>query len=448
MIRTLRLVRTLDEIKRNIRVFNTSAKSHLERARSILCQTTYWVYDTEADQFGPSKFIGFSDMNFAAYEDGLQRRTNGARFDGNLTRTAIEEVIGGPYRPYSTLSNRLQLWVSQLLGAEIFTESDKNKWRFLSLAKFSSNWAVVVNPKFYRIADVLLNETEDTWTVNDSDVRAGDRLALWKAKAGETSRGIIAFAEVLSDPSVMEVPATHRSYCIDPDLLQPRPRVKIRYVHSSNLPLWLGEPGNEKLEALSVARARGGTVFKITEPQWKSIMTLAGGWHPREVMSERDVLFAAAEVLGTKRGGQGFVVDSRMRKAVEDHAVSMAKAHFIAEGYDIEIKGKPYDLCCRKANQILYVEVKGTRTDGDEILLTANEVDFANENSSQMALFIVRRITVSEESGEPIASGGDPEVKRPWKPIPEKLTPLCYSYQMEPEKKKAKAEFAYIGVRT
>jgi hypothetical protein len=135
---TLRVVRTPDEIKSNIRFFNTSANSHSERVRSILQQTTYWVYDAEADQFGPSKFVGFSGMNFEAYEDGLQKRTNGARFDGNLTRIAIEGVMGAPYSPDPTLSNRLQVWTSQLVGTVTIAESEKSKWRFLTLAKSPS----------------------------------------------------------------------------------------------------------------------------------------------------------------------------------------------------------------------------------------------------------------------------------------------------------------------
>jgi hypothetical protein len=439
---TLRVVRTPEEIGHNITVFNASAKSHSERVRLILHQTTYWVYDATTDQFGPSKFIAFSGMNFMAYEDGLQKKTKGVRFDGNVTRIAIEGVMGAPYRPDPILSSRLQTWANQLLGEITFAERGKSKWRFLRLAKSPSYWAVVVNPKVYRIDDVLRNEAEDTWTVNDSDVRAGDRLALWKAKAGEASRGIISFAEVLSDPSVMEVPATHREYCVDPNLLHSRRRVKIKYVGGPNLPLWLGEPGNEDLAALSVARATGGTVFKITEAQWNSIMALAVGWHPCEVVSEQDVLFAVTEALGRKRGGQGFSVDPRTRKVVENHAVSMAKAHFVAEGYDVEPEGKPYDLYCKKSNEVLYVEVKGTQTDGADILLTPNEVDFANKNSSRMALFVVRRIKVSDQAGTPVASGGDPEVKRPWKPLPERLTPIGYSYRLQPEKKNGKAEFA------
>ena len=216
----------------------------------------------------------------------------------------------------------------------------------------------------------MRNEVEDGWTIPDSEVRTGDRLAMWKAKAGDDHRGIIAFAEVLSDPSIMDAAASHRAYCIDPNLLQPRRRVKIRYVDAPNLPLWLGEPSNRILEGLSVARATGGSVFKITGPQWESVIALAGGWHPREFVSEEDILFAASENRGKKRRGQSFQVDPRIRKVVEDYAVELARKHFEDEGYRVEIKGKPFDLHCAKAHEVLYVEVKGTQTEGEEILMT------------------------------------------------------------------------------
>jgi hypothetical protein len=160
---------------------------------------------------------------------------------------------------------------------------------------------------------------------------------------------------------------------------------------------------------------------------------------PHDSPSEQDLLFAASESLG---GGQRFSVDPRTRKAVEDHALGLAKAHFADEGYHIEVKGKPFDLQCKRADEILYVEVKGTQTDGEEILLTSNEVDFANKHASQMALFIVRRIRVSSEKIGPIATGGDSEIVRPWRPLTERLTPIAYSYRLEPQKQDAKAEHA------
>jgi len=68
----------------------------------------------------------------------------------------------------------------------------------------------------------------------------------------------------------------------------------------------------------------------------------------------------------------------------------LAKAHIKRDGYHIKLVAKPYDLHCKRADEVLYIEVKGTQTDGEEILLTPNEVAFANSNSQQMALFVAR----------------------------------------------------------
>jgi len=40
-------------------------------------------------------------------------------------------------------------------------------------------------------------------------------------------------------------------------------------------------------------------------------------------------------------------------------------------------KTKPYDLYCIRGAEVLHVEVKGTQTSGEDIILTAGEVEFA-----------------------------------------------------------------------
>jgi hypothetical protein len=60
MAHALRVVRIPEEIRRNIAAFNASARSDSERVRSILHQTTYWVFDAKANQFGTTN-DSFSD---------------------------------------------------------------------------------------------------------------------------------------------------------------------------------------------------------------------------------------------------------------------------------------------------------------------------------------------------------------------------------------------------
>lgn len=83
---------------------------------------------------------------------------------------------------------------------------------------------------------------------------------------------------------------------------------------------------------------------------------------------------------------QGFQLDSKLRKALEDYAMEAAKRHFLSDGYEVEdhSKNRPYDLCCKRKKELLYVEVKGTQTKGEEIILTSGEVDFARRHREQI----------------------------------------------------------------
>jgi hypothetical protein len=77
--------------------------------------------------------------------------------------------------------------------------------------------------------------------------------------------------------------------------------------------------------------------------------------------------------------------------------------------------------------------VKGTQTEGAEILLTPNEVEFANKHRDEMALFLVYNIEISKKDGEILASGGTTHLDLNWVIDEACLSPLGYSYSL-PEK--------------
>jgi len=73
------------------------------------------------------------------------------------------------------------------------------------------------------------------------------------------------------------------------------------------LPLWISSEHNDFLLGLSVSRAEGGTVFKVTAEQWEHLTTVVGRWGPAPV----------EEAEATRRGrrsktgkGQGFGLTS------------------------------------------------------------------------------------------------------------------------------------------
>src|SRR5262249_50622162 len=128
-------------------------------------------------------------------------------------------------------------------------------------------WALMSNPRGYRIEDATRELEIDSWETRGSQIQAGDRAIVWKALGGQEKhkRGIIALAEVISDPRLSrDLPGY--TFSVDPiDIEQQEPavRVDVRYVLSPKLPLWIGGDNDELLASLSVARAQGGTVFKV-----------------------------------------------------------------------------------------------------------------------------------------------------------------------------------------
>jgi hypothetical protein len=140
----------------------------------------------------------------------------------------------------------------------------------------------------------------------------------------------------------------------------------------------------------------------------------------------------AVEAISRARG-QGFTADPRARRAVELRAVAEAARHFRELGWVTEDVGdrESYDLRCRRCGAELHVEVKGTTSDGEVVLLTRNEVEHAGR-FPHVALFVLSDIRLTRSpAGEIAASGGRAYVIDPWRPTRERLEPLAYRYEVE-----------------
>jgi hypothetical protein len=137
----------------------------------------------------------------------------------------------------------------------------------------------------------------------------------------------------------------------------------------------------------------------------------------------------AAVAAASKGRSQGFVMSATLRRAIELHAVGRAVEAFSRRDYHVEKRGKPFDLLCSRGEEILYVEVKGTTTLGEEVFLTPNEVSFARNHEKSMALFLVSDIVLELASdGQPRTSGGIDHEVAPWRIEDEDLKPLMFSY--------------------
>lgn len=129
-------------------------------------------------------------------------------------------------------------------------------------------------------------------------------------------------------------------------------------------------------------------------------------------------------------GGQGFRLTKAEQVAVERHAVSAATRYLEGFGWDVRDVGatKSYDLHCRRGEEALHVEVKGTTSAGATVVLTRNEVAFHRETYPTNALIVVSRIQLDRGAEQPVASGGEVEVTMPWRIDEDALQPIAYTY--------------------
>jgi hypothetical protein len=123
--------------------------------------------------------------------------------------------------------------------------------------------------------------------------------------------------------------------------------------------------------------------------------------------------------------------DVRLRQAVEQHAVRLARDHYLELGaIDVVELGKPYDLIVHGLGPVRHVEVKGSTMVLSAVELTVNEVAHAS-NHQPTDLFVVDRIEAVEQAdGTYVTSGGLSRIWRDWAPAEMHLSPTRYAYAL------------------
>jgi hypothetical protein len=119
-------------------------------------------------------------------------------------------------------------------------------------------------------------------------------------------------------------------------------------------------------------------------------------------------------------------------KAIEEQAVRVARQHFESElGYQTVDVGatESYDVHATKGDEVVKVEVKGTTTNGASIVLTRNEVQLHRAAHPNNALAVVRNIVLDRSSDEPVGTGGELVLVRPWKIDESGLSAIAYEYR-------------------
>jgi hypothetical protein len=128
-------------------------------------------------------------------------------------------------------------------------------------------------------------------------------------------------------------------------------------------------------------------------------------------------------------GGQRFQADKYVRRATELYAMKRAEAHYDSLRWKLEdVSGNsPYDFVATKDGQTKHIEVKGTQSAGQEVLLTPNEVHHAR-TYPDVALFVVHSIQVDGAGQAAVLSGGEELIYDPWTIDDGHLAPIGYAY--------------------
>lgn len=132
------------------------------------------------------------------------------------------------------------------------------------------------------------------------------------------------------------------------------------------------------------------------------------------------------------RQGQGFLMSSEERRAVELRAMLVATEYLRSHGFstkDVSAK-ESFDILATNGDGSYKVEVKGVTGGIGKILLTSNEVDLHKESHPANALIVVHEIKLSEKNGATIADGGIIKVWLPWQIDTSRLRGITYSYEL------------------
>ncbi|MET7494124.1 DUF3578 domain-containing protein [Streptomyces sp900116325] len=152
---------------------------------------------------------------------------------------------------------------------------------------------------------------------------------------------------------------------------------------------------------------------------------------PVEVREATQSAATTANRRSARKGGQGFLLTAAERRAIEKRSVLLATEHFEAQGWTVKDVGatKSYDLHLKRGDEKLHVEVKGTTSDGSQVILTRTEVEWQRKFAPDNALVIVHSIELDRTVEPATATGGVLHCTSPWTIEDETLTVISYIHR-------------------
>jgi len=199
---------------------------------------------------------------------------------------------------------------------------------------------------------------------------------------------------------------------------------------------WNVEDFNQIRATLKVLPGQAWMLWQaIAGAEEQDLRDWAHSFGDRELThKEGEIELAIQELLGKprSRGGIAPGLTSAQRKAIEDRAMLVAKEALTREHWKWEdtSKGHPYDLLAERGEIKMYVEVKGTTTAGERVVLTRGEVNHHRRNKAESALYVVSGIELGGTKEAPEARGGLLRSLSPWSIDDADLEPLAFEYSV------------------
>jgi hypothetical protein len=141
---------------------------------------------------------------------------------------------------------------------------------------------------------------------------------------------------------------------------------------------------------------------------------------------------AGRDLTGPKRQGRARLPQEH-KKVIEEHAVEVAMKLLEKKGFtNVKDVGKnhSYDIAAKLGGIDFYIEVKGTISLGEKVVLTKNEVLLHRQEYPNNALIVVSQIDL-DRSEPPLANGGKVLFISPWQIKDADLEALGYDYRVQ-----------------
>ena len=160
--------------------------------------------------------------------------------------------------------------------------------------------------------------------------------------------------------------------------------------------------------------------------------TIPGSESPEHQVAVAAIAQAAGRNLtGPRRQGRSGLSQAH-KKLIEEHAIGVAIKQLKKKGFtNIKDVGKnhSYDIAAKLNGTDFYIEVKGTISLGEKVVLTKNEVLLHQQEHPNNVLIVVSQINL-ERSEPPSVKGGEVLFISPWKIDESDLEALGYEYRI------------------